>query len=67
MMSLKTKNKKFRRLIELKQPLPQQNQVPTVNLTKYVLSTAERSQLALGLNIALSTRGKVNESFLLQT
>ena len=39
---VKTKNKKLRRLIELKQPLPKDNQVLIVNLTKYVLSTLER-------------------------
>ena len=44
MVSLKTKNKKLRRLTELKQPLPQDDQVPIVNLTKYILSTVERSQ-----------------------
>ena len=46
---VKTKNKKLRRLIELKQPLPQDNQVLIVNLTKYVLSAVERPQLDLGL------------------
>ena len=49
MISLNTINKKLRRLIELKQPFPQYNQVPLENLTKYILSTAERSQLELGL------------------
>ena len=39
------KNEKLRRLTELKQPLPQHNKIPIVNLTKYVVSTAEISQL----------------------
>ena len=49
MVALKTNNNKLKRLIELKQPLPQHNQVPIVNMTKYVLSAVERSQLELAL------------------
>ena len=64
MLSLKTKNKKPRRLIELKQPPPQHNQVPIVNLTKYVLSTVERSQLALGLEYSFINKSKNQRKFL---
>ena len=45
-------------LIELKQPLPQDNQVPIVNLTKYVLSAVERSQLELGLQYSFINKSK---------
>ena len=64
MMSLKTKNKKLRRLIEFKQQLPQYNLVSLLNLTKYVLSTAERSQLELWLKYSFikKTKTKINGS-----
>ena len=51
-------------MIELKQPLPQDNQVPIVNLTKYVLSTVERSQLELGLEYSLINESKNQRKFL---
>ena len=51
-------------MIELKQPLPQHNQVPIVNLTKYVLSTVERSQLELGLEYSLINESKNQRKFL---
>ena len=63
-LSLKTKNKKPRRLIELKQPPPQHNQVPIVNLTKYVLSTVERLQLELGLEYSFISKSKNQRKFL---
>ena len=63
-LSLKTKNKKPRRLIELKQPPPQHNQVPLVNLTKYVLSTVERLQLELGLEYSFISKSKNQRKFL---
>ena len=55
---VKTKNKTLRRLIELKHPLPQDNQVLIINLTKYVLSTVERSQLELGLEYSFINNSK---------
>ena len=61
---LKSKNKKLRRLIQLKQPLPQHNQVPMVNLTKYVLSTVGRSQLKLGLEYSFINKSKNQQIFL---
>ena len=64
MLSLKTKNKRLRRLIELKQPPPQHNQTPIVNLTKYVLSTVERSQLELGLEYSFINKSKNQRKFL---
>ena len=64
MVSLKTKNNKLKRLIELKQPLPQHNQVPIVNLTKYVLSAVERSQLELGLEYSFINKSKNQRKFL---
>ena len=64
MLSLKTKNKKLRRLIELKQPPPQYDQVPIVNLTKYVLSTVERSQLELGLEYSFINKSENQRRFL---
>ena len=67
MVSLKTKNNKLKRLIKLKQPLPQHNQVPIVNLTKYVLSAVERSQLELGLEYSFINKSNINESFSQQT
>ena len=51
-------------MIELKQPLPQHNQVPIVNLTKYLLSTVERSQLELGLEYSLINESKNQRKFL---
>ena len=51
-------------MIELKQPRPQHNQVPTVNLTKYVLSTVERSQLELGLEYSFINKSKNQRKFL---
>ena len=66
MVSFKTKNKKHRHLIELKQPLPQDNQVPMVSFTIYILSTMERSQLEIGLEYSFINKSK-NESFLQQT
>ena len=63
-LSLKTKNKKLRHLTELKQPPPQHNQVPIVNLTKYVLSTVERSQLELGLECSFINKSKNQRKFL---
>ena len=51
-------------LIELKQPLPQHNQVLIVNLTKYVLSTAEISQLELGLQYSFMNKSKNQQKFL---
>ena len=51
-------------MIELKQPLPQHNQVPIVNLTKYVLSTVERSRLELGLEYSLINESKNQRKFL---
>ena len=51
-------------LIELKQPLPQHNQLPIVNLTKYVLSTVERSQLELGLQYSFINKSKNQQKFL---
>ena len=64
MLSLKTKNKKLRCLIELKQPPPQYDQVLIVNLTKYVLSTVERSQLELGLEYSFINKSKNQRKFL---
>ena len=64
MLSLKTENKKLRCLIELKQPPPQHNQVPIVNLTKYVLSTVERWQLELGLECSFINKIKNQRKFL---
>ena len=57
-ISSKTENKNLRRLIELKQLLPQHNQVPIVKLTKYVSSTAERSQIELGLEYSFMNKSK---------
>ena len=51
-------------LIELKQPLPQHNQLPIVNLTKYVLSTVERSRLELGLKYSFMNKSKNQQKFL---
>ena len=67
MLSLKTKNKRLRRLIELKQPPPQHNQAPIVNLTKYVLSTVERSQLELGLEYSFINKSKNQRKFLAES
>ena len=64
MLSLKTKNKKPRRLIELKQPPPQHNQVPIVNVTKYFLSTVKRSQLDFGLEYSFINKSKNQRKFL---
>ena len=65
MLSLKTKTKNLRRLIELKQPPPQHNQIPIVNLTKYVfLSTVERSQLELGFEYSFINKSKNQRKFL---
>ena len=58
MISLKTRNKKRRRLIEFKQQLPHYNQVSLLNLTKYVLSTAERSLLELWLKYSFIKKQK---------
>ena len=63
-VSSKTKNNKLKRLIELKQPLPQHNHVPIVNLTKYVLSAVERSQLELGLEYSFINKSKNQRKFL---
>ena len=62
-LSLKTKNKKLRHLTELKQPPPQHNQVPIVNLTKYV-GRVERSQLELGLEYSFMNKSKNQTKFL---
>ena len=64
MVSLKAKNEKLRRLIEIKQPSPQHNQVPIVNLTKYILSIVERSQLELGLEYGFINKSKDQQKFL---
>ena len=55
---------RLKRLIKLKQPLPQHNQLPIVNLTKYVLSTVERSQLELGLQYSFISKSKNQQKFL---
>ena len=64
MVSLKAKNEKLRRLIEIKQPSPQHNQVLIVNLTKYILSIVERSQLELGLEYGFINKSKDQQKFL---
>ena len=65
MLSLKTKTKKLKHLIELKQPPPQRNQIPIVNLTKCVLlSAAERSQLELGFQYSFINKSKNQRKFL---
>ena len=64
MVSLKAKNEKLRRLIEIKQPSPQHNQVLIVNLTKYILSIVERSQLELGLEYGCINKSKDQQKFL---
>ena len=51
-------------MIELKQPPPQHNQVPIVNLTKYVLSIVKRSQLELGLEYSFINKVKNQRKFL---
>ena len=55
---------RLKRLIELKQLLPQHNQVPIVNLTKYVLSAMEQSQLELGLQYSFINKSKNQQKFL---
>ena len=51
-------------MIELKQPPPQYDSVSIVNLTKYVLSTVERSQLELGLEYSFINKSKTQRKFL---
>ena len=64
MVSLETKNKKLRCLIELKQPLPQHKQVPIANLTKCILSVLKRSQLELWLDYSFINKSKNQRKFL---
>ena len=53
MVSLKAKNKKLRRLIEIKQQLPQHNQVPIVNLTKYIFNNCGKITIRTWVRIWL--------------
>ena len=51
-------------MIELIQPLPQHKQGDIVNLTKYVLSKVEISQLGFGLEYSFINKSKNQQNLL---